>query len=107
MLRDKIEAIIKNAVGSVGLVEKTFEVVVTENDRQMNVTIDFLGDRCGDDFFQPRRDEEDDDCPIFIGRRQILDYLKAHLGANCTFDAYEQEKGYFSVSVTTKKDGAK
>lgn len=49
--------------------------------------------------FSARDGEEDDDNPDFIGRQKVIDAVKAKMGPGYKVDAYDHEKGMFSVDV--------
>lgn len=53
--------------------------------------------------YRPRPGEEDDDYPDFIGYEKVLAQAQAHFkGLDVDVDVMDQEKEYFSVSVTPK-----
>lgn len=90
------------SVDAVDILEK--EVELTPDSIRIN--IDFKGDRCGDNFFEPRPYEEDDDYPNFIGKGKIKKYLTPYFGKNCSINVYDHEKGYFTVSIYIKYERA-
>lgn len=62
-------------------------------------TLDFMSSRFGGGLFTPRRDEEDDDHPLFTGRQQVIDTVQAIVGKDYQVSAWAHEKGMFSVGV--------
>lgn len=101
-LASKVVAIIRDVVTGIDSVEE-LELEVRENEKQLGVTIEYKGERCGDKFFTPRPYEEDDDFPDFTGRESILQGLKRYLGKQCQLGVYDHEKGYFTVCVIVPK----
>jgi hypothetical protein len=102
-LAEKVVAIIQDVVSSIDRTEGAPQINVREDEKRLSVSIDYCGDRCGDNFFTPRPHEEDDDFPDFTGRSKIIQGLKKYLGKQCGLDAYDHEKGLFTVSVTVPK----
>lgn len=65
------------------------------------------GDRGGPPYYQPRRGEEDDDHPEFIGYDVIMGIAKAHLASilkdpRTELEVQNHEKGMFSVAIRIK-----
>lgn len=56
-------------------------------------------------FFEPRFGEEDDDHPNFTDHHKVMDIVKNHFGSlvdKVKIEVYQQEKGWFTVSITVK-----
>lgn len=101
-LQQKVKNIILDVVTKIDRVD-VVSVEAEKSDAFESVSIDFDGDRCGDAFFTPRPHEEDDDFPDFTGRRAILQGLRRYVGPQCSIDAYDHEKGLFTVSIRVPK----
>jgi hypothetical protein len=60
-----------------------------------------------DEYFESRIGEEDDDFPIFTGKKEVIEEVIFQLGKDITdnynVQAHDQEKSWFTIVLSLKK----